>query len=85
MSRCVSVPQVKEVRQDARREREGLIGQHSEQVTALEGLLGERNEEVRMCVSVYVFCVEGGRRVFVYVFCVEGGRRVCVYANCKTL
>ena len=41
-SRCVStpVPQVKEVRQDARREREGLIGQHSEQVTALEGLLG---------------------------------------------
>ena len=57
MSRCVSVPQVKEVRQDARREREGLIGQHSEQVTALEGLLGERNEEVRMCVFVYVFCV----------------------------
>ena len=72
MSRCVSVPQVKEVRQDARREREGLIGQHSEQVTALEGQLGERNEEVRMCV-------------FVYVFCVEGGRRVCVYVNCKTL
>ena len=52
-SQCVSspVPQVKEVRQDARREREGLIGQHSEQVTALEGLLGERNEEVgRMCM-----------------------------------
>ena len=59
MSRCVSVPQVKEVRQDTRREREGLIGQHSEQVTALEGLLGERNEEVRTCVCV---CVLFGRR-----------------------
>ena len=69
------------MRQDARREREGLIGQHSEQVTALEGLLGERNEEVGVCAFVYVFYVEGCVCIC-SMWKVGGG---CVYVNCKTL
>lgn len=58
LSVCTNTPQVKEVRQDMRREREELAKQHLEQVVTLEGTLEERNEEVGCCVRESVcYCM----------------------------